>query len=857
MPVHFMGETDMPDRPSQQDFRARRRILLGFATAAAASVGWRAVASDPGAPGGARGWREIADPDGKGADGLRPFAWTDALMRSEIETAEVSARGDVALVVTRPLGAEGVHYGNARAAVVKRGEVWLGNADLSSCRKLDVDARWVWAPAFSPSGAWLAALTTGGDGRVGLAVWEMATGRVRLHDRINIDIYAKLRTAGREDQAPLAVLQSPLQFAWIGDDRILFIAASEDETQFDLDGPSSAATYSRLRNRAFAGEVSVRTWSPHGETCFAGRRLMWLERATGATSSLYAGDIRGVSLSGDAQWAAILRADGRVAIDPDARQNHPLRYTGPADDPMVSYSLVCIRLDDGSSFEVPEFAAVGNVAPSRLPVWSPDSRRIAVASRSSYSPAVSTGDDACWEVDVGAQSTRRWPAASAADAEFIAALVAANAAADVERVVQARQPVVSQPAITMGQIESRSWVLAPGAVVKWVGDSLSLVQGAEERLLSDECSAVASPVALSEGGRLVVVLRRDGRFEAITLANGRHQARLLDLPTKATLLGVGRDGRVLCKLDADDGSGIHVSAPGGPSMASPFVLNRHLAEVRRAPVREVARMSSDGERLVGILQTPTNKPVGEKSPVILWAYPNSVPSLDGWMTRINYSTAAIYPFQHLLAQGFAVFQAPLPMAGRSDDTDPLDYVAHSIVPWLDVLDRQPEIRPGQYGFWGHSDAGYAALSLLATTDRFKAIAAASTFPDLAATLYSANMSIQALDCAAHVIQANRFYYEAEENQPYRVGGSLWRNPGGFVRNSALFRLEQAVTPTLLMVGEYDAAPRAMEEVYSVLHGKGVPVELAYYWGEGHVITSPGNLHDLWTRTERFFRRHLR
>lgn len=32
----------------------------------------------------------------------------------------------------------------------------------------------------------------------------------------------------------------------------------------------------------------------------------------------------------------------------------------------------------------------------------------------------------------------------------------------------------------------------------------------------------------------------------------------------------------------------------------------------------------------------------------------------------------------------------------------------------------------------------------------------------------------------------------------------------------------------LMVGEFDAAPRPMEEVYSVLHGKGVAVELAYY-----------------------------
>jgi dipeptidyl aminopeptidase/acylaminoacyl peptidase len=49
----------------------------------------------------------------------------------------------------------------------------------------------------------------------------------------------------------------------------------------------------------------------------------------------------------------------------------------------------------------------------------------------------------------------------------------------------------------------------------------------------------------------------------------------------------------------------------------------------------------------------------------------------------------------------------------------------------------------------------------------------------------------------------------------------------------------------------------MEEVYSTLYGRGVPVELAYYWGEDHVFASPGNMHDSWLRTERFFKKYLR
>lgn len=845
----------MSNSSSPSRFRTRRSVLLGLAACASAGVAWRALGAAPdpldagGTPGVVRG-------AGLDADGRRAYAWADALLRAEVNAAEVSPNGDIALVIIRPLGAQGTHFGNARTAIAKRGEVWLCNAGLSTCRKLELEERWVWAPMFSPGGRQLAALTTGGDGRVGLAVWDVATGTVRRHERVNIDIYGVLRTAQRQEQAPFGFGASPLQFAWVGEDRILFLASGAEETQFELDGPSSAATYGRLRGRAFDGETSVRVWSPEAEGCFAGRQLMWMDPVSGETTSLYTGDIRGVSLSGDARWAAIMRADGRPALDPEARQNAPLRSLGHFDDPMVSCSLACVRLDDGASFDVPDLAAVGSLPPSRLPVWSHDARRVAVATRSTYSPAASTGDDACWEVEVETRTTRRWPAASAADAEFIAALVASNEAEVVERVVEGRTPVVDPPIGYVGQMRAGFWPLLPGTVSKWVGDTLSLVRGTEEHLLGDACSAVTSPVALPDGGHLLVAARHDGHVDAITLSGGAPRTRTIELPQHASVLCAAADGQVLCRQDAEDASWLHVSSAGGPAVASPFVLNRHLAEVRRPQAREIERILPDGTRQTGILLTPTARPAAGPAPVIVWAYPDSAPSLTGWMTRVNHSTAVIYPFQHLLAQGFAVFQAPLPMTARADDTDPLDYVSASILPWLDILDRQPEVEAGQYGFWGHSDAGYAGLALAATTDRFKAIAVASTFPDLAATLYSANMSLQPLACAPHVIQANRFYYEAED-QRYRVGGSLWRNRERFIQNSALFRLEQAVTPTLLLVGEYDASPRSMEQVYSVLHGKGVPVELAYYWGEGHVITSRGNLHDLWTRSEGFFRRHLR
>jgi dipeptidyl aminopeptidase/acylaminoacyl peptidase len=70
-------------------------------------------------------------------------------------------------------------------------------------------------------------------------------------------------------------------------------------------------------------------------------------------------------------------------------------------------------------------------------------------------------------------------------------------------------------------------------------------------------------------------------------------------------------------------------------------------------------------------------------------------------------------------------------------------------------------------------------------------------------------------------------------------------------------MQRATTPLLLIEGEFDISPRQTEELFSILYGRGVPVELAFYWGEGHIINRPGNLKDVWERTERFFRKYLR
>lgn len=123
-------------------------------------------------------------------------------------------------------------------------------------------------------------------------------------------------------------------------------------------------------------------------------------------------------------------------------------------------------------------------------------------------------------------------------------------------------------------------------------------------------------------------------------------------------------------------------------------------------------------------------------------------------------------------------------------------------------------------------------------------------------MMEASLEITTLESGGEILQARRAVYEYE-TQPYAFSSPPWDSQDEWIRNSPAFNLGSVSTPMLLLVGEFDFAPRSMERVYSVLRGRGVPVKMAQYWGESHVIASPGNLFDTWTRSENFFRRYLR
>jgi hypothetical protein len=484
---------------------------------------------------------------------LKLYGWDDALQRTQIEGASASPTGDYVVVeVTRPLGAGGRYGGWARPAIRPRASLLLFRQGQHDPTHLTNDDHWTWAPDFSPQETWLVSLASLGDGRAGFAVWDLRTDQRRLFLNADVEIYAHVSTNNIAQARPAGVLELPRQFGWLDENTILFVQAGEDRGLFDQAIGSEELIYSQLHRSAHLGDLAVRVWNQDSPTCGIGRQLAKLDIRTGEVSRLYGGDIRGASVSPDGRWIAAICATGHLRIAPDKPMEFPIPATASANDPLVKLTLVLID----SRGELPprvirEFDAVGNVAPSRLPIWSDNSRHLAVPIRSAWSSSLSSGADAALMVSVEPLATRRWLARSALDAELIAALGVALPESGVDAAIAVR-PRVSESTRPerIGQIPGAVWKVSE-RVVLWNDDELSVIDASGIESIAKDCTVVNAPVPWCDGSASIYMEHKTGERSLITLDGSSWKAARLRIPKECAFLGVANRGKaVLTKWDA-------------------------------------------------------------------------------------------------------------------------------------------------------------------------------------------------------------------------------------------------------------------------------------------------------------------
>lgn len=704
--------------------------------------------------------------------------------------------------------------------------------------------------AFSPDGARLAALMFR-DGGLRLEVITLANGTRR-----SFDITPETGRPGRALQ-------------WLSDRELLVIAAADAlPSRMRLGHLSAAELPSRWRATGdgrlavtavgSGAELGVRRRPP-------ARRLLRVDVETGAHVELARGEFVDLEVSPDRRRVALRRTDADLQPAPD----RPVQ--GDWGIGLQAERLSLLDLERG---ELSDPCGTCDVLPAPLS-WSPSGDRLLLYVRD---------PDAGWSdgrLVVVAAATgalnpvaadlrpvldyrpERLGAAWMGDMPLVFARPAANrearadwwrlspdgpvnltrALAEAPRRLSAVTPE-SLVAIVQGQAwridpTGRTGALAAGAV----HEALRGPSGRDGRL-TDQPPPVATVLETRRG------LRRLKPFTADTRS-------FAALPAQGVVAAIGPDAAVAVVRSVDANGVERLALQRRGASAIPLdVLNRGWSDLDPIEVRRVDHIGPEGQALTSWLFLPPRAPGTPPPPLLVRAYSGDIyrTAPTPWPPILGL----VGDPRALAAHGYAVLTPSLPVP-RAAPREPVSGLADRVLAIVDAAARAPATAgafdPERLAIWGHSYGGYTALAVISQTSRFKAAVAENGFYDLVAQWSGLSAPHRALQ--EDGVRSNAAAGHIEDAQG-RMGGPPWQDPARFARNSPLLQADRIETPVLLVHGDQDSVIglHQAEAMFSALYRQGKDAILLTYWGEGHFISSPENVRDLYARTFEFLDRHL-
>ena len=285
---------------------------------------------------------------------------------------------------------------------------------------------------------------------------------------------------------------------------------------------------------------------------------------------------------------------------------------------------------------------------------------------------------------------------------------------------------------------------------------------------------------------------------------------------------------------ATEASGSHV--PAHPLIT----LNAWSKSIIAPPETMIDYTSLDGQPARAWVQLPVGYQPQRRYPVIMNVYPAQTGGRDN--SYFHYADLAA-------AAGFVVIYPQMGFApGRHYGMVTRDMyfeVANGVLPAIDKAVALGIADPERLFVEGHSAGGFATLTLLQQSARFKAALAAAGVYDWASDWGTfAEKGRYGEDIAQLDIG---FAGEVFQQRP--ATATPWSDLSLYLRNSPLTYVERVRAPVLFIHGDQDSSVsmRQSEQMFSALVRLQKRASFARYWGEGHVLENPANIRDSWQR----------
>lgn len=740
-----------------------------------------------------------------------------------------------------------------------RSDLWIVDTETREAVRItdgSADGNWYWSPVWSPDGRRLALLAGSADGRVRIALWEHGTEGLRLLTEHSADLIANF---GAFSPYPPHGRRA---VAWLDDHRLLTVLLPKGSFNREIAITNARDIRGGQWRRTERGKTAATVWDSSAvPVCNVGGSLMLINTEKNSMTPLLSGAVRGVSVSPDGRYAALILATASHRPELERPVEYPLAWNAYTLDTHVSTSLVVIALTgEDTAHLIDGVDGLSALSRRRFPRWSEDSRHLAVPARSLE------GQDRTFLVALDRFDVTSFDARSPLDAELLAELLANANNLEEAKAALSRRPhlqAVAQPGDATFYIGG----LGEGEVVRLDGSRIAVLFHGQITVLGKDGSG-RYKVPAPEGS-LVYPLPGNAEPASSLLFDtgaalsrvelGPAEARTHRIPKphpSARLAAFASDsGHLALLADRDDGSNLWIMDSAGDAGPPVLVRNTHLRGIA-APERRILKYRLPNGRLrKALMLLPPRYDEGRRYPAALYVYPGIVIT-DDQLSGSVLNRYGFHPLTLLATAGYIVLHPSIPVPRGEAPLEILSLVTDNVLPAADAIVDQGFADGSRLGIYGHSYGGYTTLALVTQVDRFQAAVASASFPDLISYHDAIRPDAEILSCGPSIAR------KAAELEA-REGILRMRAPPlaaleRYMRNSPYFRLGTMKTPLLLLHGELDAVPaEAAERVFVALDRVGIPVRFARYWGEGHDLRSPGNIRHAWSETVRWFDTFLR
>jgi len=252
-------------------------------------------------------------------------------------------------------------------------------------------------------------------------------------------------------------------------------------------------------------------------------------------------------------------------------------------------------------------------------------------------------------------------------------------------------------------------------------------------------------------------------------------------------------------------------------------------------------ISSDGQRLQGILIRPEDFSYSKKYPMITYFYERLSDSLHSY--HAPAPSASTVNMSYFASNGYVMFIPDIPYKTGSPGESSMSAIVSGV---LSIVNRG-YVDPTKLGIQGHSWGGYEVAYLVTQTNLFNCAEAGAAVVDM----FSAYGGIR---YETGILREGQY-----EHGQSRIGATPWDKPLRYLENSPLFWLDRVKTPLLLLQNDKDGAVPFTQgiEFFSALRRLGKPAWMVSYNGEDHNLVERKNRKDWSVRLSQYFDHFLK